>query len=247
MYFPFFRARQFELLALRETMQKHISKDLVKPIIEPVVESTRDIFRFCEELAEVEAGFVLVVNPSVGYYSRESSDIAGLINECILRNPHIEFALRISDLTPMDSARSFVKDFVGFPISFIHENDRGNVKDIASVSDVPHFNHHIFVRENTGVYYRSFFQGFNNVILEDPFNRKNRNSDYVDEETFSNTVYEFKRDGFYGFGDYSIVGDFFSVGGGPARTCAIHITMEVERRALLIRHFLSNQKRPLRR
>ena len=37
MYYPFLRGRQFELLALRELLEKKlISQDIIRPIIEPI-------------------------------------------------------------------------------------------------------------------------------------------------------------------------------------------------------------------
>lgn len=36
MYFPFLRGRQFELLALRELLEKDLIGDNIVPIIEPV-------------------------------------------------------------------------------------------------------------------------------------------------------------------------------------------------------------------
>ena len=41
MYFPIFRGRQFELLALRECVSRGILSNLIIPIVEPVKVSSR--------------------------------------------------------------------------------------------------------------------------------------------------------------------------------------------------------------
>ncbi|STQ77004.1 Uncharacterised protein [Grimontia hollisae] len=103
MYFPFFRARQFELLALRDTIDSHINVNNIKPIIEPVNESTRDIFRFCEELEKVNAGFILIINPSKGFYQRNAKKIEHLITECVQKT--LEWSLLSVSMTGHQSER----------------------------------------------------------------------------------------------------------------------------------------------
>lgn len=243
MYFPFFRARQYELLALRDTIEKHIDKDLVKPIIEPVVEGTRDIYKFCEELENVGAGFIFVVNPSKGHFVRNQRSILNLIEQCKQRNSRIEFALRVNDETPLRHIESFISDYADCPVSLIHENSIEEVDNLKRLIDSENFAYNIFCHDGTGRRYRTQFEGWNNVILKDCFNRQEPNSAYEGEELFSDSVYTYQSDGYFGFGDYSVVGDHYSTGGGGAKACAIHITYErADDEEIWVKHFLSQPR-----
>ncbi|HCZ9713847.1 TPA: sce7725 family protein [Vibrio parahaemolyticus] len=242
MYFPFFRARQYELLALRDTISS-INSDQVKPIIEPVVEGTRDIYRFCDEFSKAGAGFIFVVNPSKGYFVRNQKSILNLIEECANRNPLIEFALRVNDETPLKNIKSFISEFSNFPVSLIHESSIEEVDDLIKIIDAKNFRYNIFCVESTGRLYRNKFHGWDNVLLRDSFNRQEPNSAYEGEEYFSDQVYTYKSDGHFGFGDYSVVGDHFSEGGGGAKACAIHITYEKpDEEEVWVKHFLSEPR-----
>ncbi|EJK2113405.1 hypothetical protein BOO29_03030 [Vibrio navarrensis] len=243
MYFPFFRARQYELLALRDTMGKHVSIHHIKPIIEPVVDGTRDIYKFCEEFSKLKAGFIFVVNPTKGYFVRNQKSIINLIDECIKKNPFIEFALRINDETPLKYIKAFISDFSDYSISLIHESSIEEVEALKELIDTNNFSYNIFCQKGTGRRYHDQFQGWQNVILNDCFNRQEPNSAYEGEELFGDAVYTYQKDGYFGFGDYSVVGDHFSEGGGGAKACAIHITYEKpEDEEVWVKHFLSQPR-----
>ncbi|OOE34679.1 hypothetical protein BZG04_11140, partial [Salinivibrio kushneri] len=111
------------------------------------------------------------------------------------------------------------------------------------IDSIENFSFNIFIKEGTGTRYRKKFSDYSNVLLEDGFNKLERNSDYGGEEFFSDLVYSYEEDGYFGFGDYSIVGDHFTEGGGQARACAIHITYEEKQREeVWVHHFLSHPR-----
>ncbi|MGI6290961.1 MAG: sce7725 family protein [Bacteroidales bacterium] len=65
MYYPFLRARQFELLALRELASENATQGTIIPIIEPIKEShnnlnlAHNIFQDKNQIA------YLVLNPTI--------------------------------------------------------------------------------------------------------------------------------------------------------------------------------------
>lgn len=67
MYFPFLRGRQFELLALRELLEKDLIGDNIIPIIEPVKLSS-SLLKTVELFNKKNHKLVFVQNPSVGAY-----------------------------------------------------------------------------------------------------------------------------------------------------------------------------------
>lgn len=64
MYYPYFRGKQFELIAIRESAEL-IARSGFVPIIEPVRESLGGLNKTLEFLAEAGAGAIVVVNLSL--------------------------------------------------------------------------------------------------------------------------------------------------------------------------------------
>nr|WP_181816874.1 sce7725 family protein [Grimontia hollisae] len=156
----------------------------------------------------------------------------------------MEFAFRINDGTPIRAIESIFDEYKEYSVSLIHESSIQEVDEIKQLINLAdNFAFNIFIKEGTGTRYRNKFSDYRNVLLEDSFNKLERNSDYEGEEFFSDLVYSYEDEGYFGFGDYSIVGDHFTEGGGQARACAIHITYEEEQREEVWgHHFLSNPR-----
>jgi hypothetical protein len=65
MYYPYFRGKQFELIAIRETAALMAASGFV-PIIEPVREAMNGLRRALEAICEANGSAILVVNPDNG-------------------------------------------------------------------------------------------------------------------------------------------------------------------------------------
>ncbi len=65
MYYPYFRGKQFELIAIRESADLIASSGFV-PIIEPVRESLSGLEKALGALADAGAQAVVVINPRHG-------------------------------------------------------------------------------------------------------------------------------------------------------------------------------------
>ena len=72
MYFPYLRGRQFELIALRELVEKNALSSKVTPIIEPVKLSST-LVKTIETYVASSKQLALITNPKVGSFR---SDIA---------------------------------------------------------------------------------------------------------------------------------------------------------------------------
>ena len=95
----------------------------------------------------------------------------------------------------------------------------------------------------TVVPYASAFRKIRNVriLLDDKFNKKSRNQDYIDEpdEFYSNDHLYYEEDGYIGFSDYSIIGNEYSESGFAPYAVAIHIVYFDDDREMRVRHFVS--------
>src|SRR5688500_14862367 len=63
MYFPYIRAKQFDLMALTELRDQIYNQNSVIPIVEPVAKIKKGQFK---RLMDRNIPFILVVNPIVG-------------------------------------------------------------------------------------------------------------------------------------------------------------------------------------
>ena len=71
MYFPYLRGRQFELIALRELVEKSkLSKNII-PIIEPV-KVTSTLFNTIKTFNDASHRIAIIKNPEVGSFLIDS-------------------------------------------------------------------------------------------------------------------------------------------------------------------------------
>lgn len=87
MYFPYLRGRQFELIAIREMIEKNLINDKVIPIIEPVKASST-FLKTIEVSKEHDKALAIIVNPKVGNFIKE---ISNLKNEKIKEKLYMSF------------------------------------------------------------------------------------------------------------------------------------------------------------
>jgi len=81
----------------------------------------------------------------------------------------------------------------------------------------------------------------NVAILEDGYVKAKRNVDYIDspDEQFSRNHLIYKKRGYEGFSDYSIVGDAYEESGFAPLAVAIHIIYFGRKNELRVHHFVS--------
>ncbi|WP_234357958.1 sce7725 family protein, partial [Pectobacterium versatile] len=68
MYYPYFRGKQFELIAIRETAGTMAQAGFI-PIIEPVKETLNGLEKTLKAICEAEGKAIVIVNPSYGDHS----------------------------------------------------------------------------------------------------------------------------------------------------------------------------------
>lgn len=232
MYYPVLRGKQFELIALRE-LAPRLSPETFCPILEPVRNKYPALAKTIRSLNEYHFKPVIVINPSIGDFSRLSSraNISDNLNSCLEENLEYLPCISTKDLS-VEELQVFVEDIDDFAI-FVEE---GLSKD-----------HLPLLRDASLVistkYQKSAFRGLTRVVIvEDNFERATRNSDYPDKSFFSEMHTDFLEGrNVVGFGDYTITGDDFSESGGPAYVVAVHLSYidPNEFDAMYIKHFKS--------
>lgn len=101
----------------------------------------------------------------------------------------------------------------------------------------------VFVEDHAKLLYRKHFDQSTRILVRDGFKRQ-RNADYPAMEEFSDLHVTYGDLGMAGFGDFLIVGDVYSEGGGPAYAVAIHLTFIDPDKddVMYIYHFVSETK-----
>src|SRR4051812_23658236 len=227
MYTPFLRGRKFDLEALENLIfrAKNYSDNKIIPIIEPV-DFKKPQLKSYYKLVSSQTPFILIVNPAVAGILQTDVE-KNLVNGTLGGYEGYYLAYSISQLTTLQQVRSFVERFSDKKISFIHHSLSGqNEQIVAFLNSLQSIHHHIFMSNAlTTRYINSITSpGSKKITIRDYFNKQPNNAAYSSNphEYFSDLHKTFRTDGFDGFGDFSIMGEKFEVGGGRPRAVVIH-------------------------
>lgn len=237
MYYPYFRGKQYELIAIRESAKLMAEAGFV-PIIEPVRESLGGLEKALDAVVSAGGKAIVIVNPRHGELSDDGEDITTLLADSFARTPNIIAGILLKPGMTVESIVACCDDHEEHPIALIHTGDTP-AKDVArELDDRLEEMTHIFIEPNCTRTYRKHFQTGTRILLKDSFIRR-KNSEYPELEKFSDLHATFEMDRMDGFGDFLIVGDEFSESGGPAYAIAIHLTFIDDDDEMWIYHFKS--------
>lgn len=243
MYFPYLRARRFELYAIRSTIGVMLGTGNIIPIIEPVNSNFADLNRAIREFVDRGLTFILVTNPQGGELIGADGiqNIANNINDIQLNNYNNYFpAFIISSSTALSDIEQFLNTYAQRNVALIHNTNFIDVSNLlALLNQHNNVTYNIFIHSRTTPHYRNRFQTTNRVLIRDNFHIM-RNADYPNEEFFTDQNLTYSTDGYSGFGDFLIVGDVYREPGGPAHAVAIHLTYPYTTGEILIGHFISD-------
>ena len=240
MYFPILRGRQFELLALRECVNKSLLSNKIIPIVEPVKVSstyTKTVDSF------IKAGKPIAVirNPQVGSWIKDlKKESNAKIRE--QASEQLKDANVISSFYVTSKLDAHIKNAAknGIPIDSLlllcnNPEYLGNYEEVIG-DRIPLYN----VIPDKGDFRRRIRP--NRVMCEDHLPKQTRNIDYSDIETefFSSDHLYYADDGYKGFADYSVVGEEYSETGFAPYAVAIHIVYFDRKNILRIAHFVSD-------
>ncbi len=242
MYYPYFRGKQFDLLAVRECAKLFAASGFV-PIIEPVRESLNGLRRVIDDLKENKASAVLVVNPYYGDHTEKADSLHALIDSELNDYENISVGILLSSNMNTWKAIELSEKYKNKPLTFIHA-DFPEPKDLSiAITNEGIKADHVFFEAHCGKLYRRHFDSPQRILLRDGFKRQ-PNSKYPDVEPFSDLHVTYSEEGMTGFGDFLIVGDEYSETGGPAYAVAIHLTFidkEMDD-AMFVHHFKSDRQ-----
>ena len=250
MYFPYLRGRQNELLCLRELLDAGKLSSKIIPIIEPVKFSST-LFSTLTKFIEMGHQVIVIRNPEVGSFRKESGDMIKNIEKEsdekkkekirktlegykeVWNNPQIQKAYLVDDdvISMVREKKLDAKDVVMINIK------KGNYRYYEEYGEE-------IIGKYTVVPKGGDFEDIiedDIIILEDSYRKAKRNIDYIEnpDELFSRNHIVYKKRGFVGFSDFSMVGNDFDESGLAPLAIAIHIMYFGNRDELKIHHFVS--------
>lgn len=237
MYFPYFRGRQYELIALRELLDNPNYSQNIIPIIEPV-KASPTLFNTIEAYIKKNRKLIIIVNPQVGSFDlerRNKKEFSEKYDQ-LINSENIQICFLLKDKNQVQNIfteKKYNKENA-FALFFNHDSSIlfEEIKKIYNVN-------YLFVSESSVVRRNSVA---NRILLRDRFNKCERNSDYGKniDEFFSEDHLYYYEDGFYGFGDYSTIGDEYVESGFVPYAVAIHMVYFDKDKSLRIHHFVSD-------
>ncbi|MBR6160597.1 MAG: sce7725 family protein [Bacteroidales bacterium] len=250
MYFPYLRGKQFELKALREFSAEHQKVKSIVPIIEAVNSNYSTLNITIQELLANNIQFALIMNPVNGDFSHPNISF-NIVNEqngllehpddwipTYLFNGNPQFFRDVVLEAPYSQIMLVFRDAVDFV-------DNRTLNEIVSNEKVSYivFNNGSAISRRSKRFLREI--GKNIIGLNDCFNEKARNVDYLDndDELFSEMPFYYNDDNLYGFSDYTALSSKYVEGGMMPYALAIHLTYQRNDDQIYIHHFVSDSNR----
>lgn len=230
MYFPYFRGRQYELLALNELAMKQLISKKIVPVVEPIKISTT-LKNMIKIYKDNSLSISLVFNPAVG-------ELCGMMDKIKELCPQCDKGCLIPSIIMNEDALSYLNNMAEYSrneiITLLLDRDflsdyEGAFKELSPL--------YTLIPDDRQ-FRRSVMN--NKILFENKFNKKPKNSEYPEDEFFSDDHLFYQDEGYTGFGDYSIVGDEYSESGFAPYAVAIHIVYFDKNKTLRLGHFLSD-------
>lgn len=245
-YLPYLRGKFAELTAVREFSQQlpQLNRWLM-PVIDPVRSDVSGVERAAQAMIDNGMRFALILNPERGdfdtagddYFSRLSDDLKATCGTAW--SP--AYLCREADAPEI---REKLQDKEKALLVF-----QGRAAFTPSMQALTEDPRVAWVLDGTE---RS--RGFSEsvralthprtALLEDAFNRQERNADYalIPDELFSETPWYFRGDGYDGVSDFTTIARAFNDGGMLPHAVTIHMTYRQDE-TIRIHHFVSDSNR----
>lgn len=240
MYFPYLRARQFELISLRELVNEDKLQNIT-PVLEPVKQSFNNLNLAHKVFQEKDFDAYLIVNPLQGEMLGDTEFFLAYISE--LDNRKFLPAFHYSD-----NADYIISNIEKYNlencliICLDNFSDEESLKALCSKENIskimllePHKYRSLDrIIKGLGKFY---------IRLDDIFEKQQKNADFLNIQAhkFTEEHLYYGQDGYQAFADFTVLPSEFIDGGSTPRAVVIHLTYintELENQ-IWIRHFTS--------
>ncbi|EGV31159.1 putative ATP-binding protein [Thiorhodococcus drewsii AZ1] len=242
MYHPYFRGKQFELITIREMAELLAEKKFV-PVIEPVRESLGGLKKTLNAICNAGGQTIVIVNPYHGDHQEDGTSITDLLQGDFSEADNISAGILLRNDMDIDAVIDCYDQHAEHHPVLVHAGFTAPKALAVALENNMHDLTNVFVEDHAKLLYRRHFDQSTRILVRDGFKRQ-RNADYPEMEEFSDLHVTYGDLGMAGFGDFLMVGDAYSEGGGPAYAVAIHITFIDPDKddVMYIYHFVSDTK-----
>lgn len=241
MYFPYLRARQFELITLRELAAEGVLQGKIVPVLEPVKESFNNLNLAHKVFQEKDFSAYLIMNPFEGEIPGDTDTfltyVSGLENSKFL--PAFHYSDNVEYIKASIAKNNLTNCLIICLDNFSNEDG------LKALCQTPQVSHVMLLDPNK---YRSldrFIKGLGRVYirLDDVFERQQKNADFLNiaAHKFSEEHLFYTEDKYQGFADFTVLPKEYVDGGSTPRAVVIHLTylnLNADNQ-IWIRHFTS--------
>ena len=240
MYFPYLRARQFELITLRELVTEGVLSKIT-PVLEPVKESFGNLNLAHKIFQEKDFNSYLIVNPFKGEMPGDTEIFLSYIST--LDNCKFLPAFHYSD--NIEYISSSIERYQLDNCLIICLDNFSDEESLKTLCTNPKVSHIMLLEPHK---YRSldrYIKGLDKfyIRLDDVFEKQQKNADFLNiaEHKFTEEHLYYTEDNYQGFADFTDLPSEFIDGGSTPRAVVIHLTylnLDSENQ-IWIRHFTS--------
>lgn len=248
MYYPYLRAKQYELKALREFSAEHKEQNCITPILEPVKQQPNALNLAIDEMLTNGLKFALILNPKDGDF----------------KHPTVHFDTWTQNNKLMENKGSWIPAFL---------YSKYNAQEILAIIDEYKLEHAMIIfRTCMDIDDESAWEIINNqsieyivnsfgstvsrrlrsklketgrqiIRLDDCFKSRVRNADYAleEDELFSEEPFFYAEEGHLdGYSDYTTLPSEYIEGGMLPYALVIHLSYRKNEEQLYVHHFVSD-------
>ena len=241
MYYPYLRARQFELIALRELVEeKRLNKSII-PILEPIKELFNNINYAHDVFVKHSFHPFFIVNPIVGEVKGDTNNFLDKLAS--LENNHFHTAFHFCDNAKYinESIRKYELQNC-LLISFEEYTNEEEFKTLCNNESITHI---MILNPNKNRILDGYIKklGKKYIRLDDVFQKQAKNADFlsVKAHRFTEEHLYYLQDNYQGFSDFTTLTSEYNENGGTPRAVVIHLSYinNLKNNEIWIRHFTS--------
>ena len=230
MYIPYFRGKQFDLIGLRESVSRGLLGNNTIPLIEPVRDA-KQLLKTLEKFVEKQREVLVVVNPEVGQVQKGMPRLHDWV--AFYDSPYVIPVYLINEMVDMGEIQG--RDCVFLSLKYV-------ASKLETIPENHAPKYHII--SDSARLRRAVKE--NRILLTDPFTKVSsfnvHSDDYQDfeDEFYCDNHLFFQEDGYIGFSNYGIDGEFYYDKGFPTRILVLHILYRDKFNSIRIKHFTSD-------
>jgi hypothetical protein len=240
MYYPFLRAKRFELSLLKELVTDGVMDDVTVPVLEPINGVDNSLKSANEFFTKNDFHPYLIINPKfkklndgviTDFLEHYWANQIGCFNPAFIYNDNEKYIYNLIGKYDLTNVMLILLD---------NFTDNKELRDLCLNSSVSHI---MLLNSENNINLSRFIRetGKISIRLDDMFQKMNANAEYlpIQAKKFTEHHKYFGEQGFDGFSDFTVLPKLWVDGGQSPYAIVIHLTYIGVNNEIWIRHFTS--------